>query len=241
MTQGPYATEAARIWYDKSYSKSGFSAQRRYPNEELLRFFGRHYFPMTPDRRRTVRALEMGCGSGANLWMVAREGFDAYGVDLSPEAISLCAAMLEHWQVSATLTVASMTACPYPDGYFDVVADVFSSYCLDESGFAQFLNEASRLLRPGGRFFSYTPSKASDAFRTPGPSRFIDASTLDGIRRKTSPYFGNNYPFRFIDGDEYRLALEAHGMRAVYNETVGRSYGDGKEYFEFVVIVAEKT
>ena len=149
--------------------------------------------------------------------------------------------MLEHWCVSATLAAASMTAPPYPDRYFDIVADVFSAYCLDECGFVQFLDEVSRLLRLGGRFFSYSPSKASDAFRNPGPSRHIDASTLDGIRRESSPYFGNDYPFRFIDGGEYQSALEARGMRTIYNETVGRSYNGGKEYFEFVVIVAEKT
>ena len=223
-----------------SYTHSGFSAQRRYPNEELLRFFGRHYFTIPIEQRRTIRTLEMGCGSGANLWMMAHEGFDTHGIDLSPEAINLCARMLEHWGVSATLSAASMTACPYPSNYFDVVVDVFSSNCLDENGFATSLDEVARLLRRGGRFFSYLPSKASDAFRDPGPSRCIDASTLDGIRRETSPYYGNNYPFRFITGDEYQLALEARSMRTVHNETVSRTYNDGKEHFEFVVIAAEK-
>lgn len=237
---GANAIESTKDWYEKSYGHSGFSAQRRYPNEELLRFFGRHYFPMPIERRHAIRVLEMGCGSGPNLWMMAREGFDAHGIDLSPEAINLCARMLKHWGVSATLSAASMTACPYPNGHFDVVADVFSSYCLDSGGFAIFLDEVARLLRSGGRFFSYFPSKASDAFRDPDPSRHIDASTLDGIRRDTSPYYGNYYPFRFTSGDEYRSALEARDMHTVYNETVGRTYSGGKEYFEFVVIVAER-
>jgi SAM-dependent methyltransferase len=232
--------EAAQSWYDKSYRHSGLSAQRRYTNEELLRFLGRHYFSMPRAQRIAIRVLELGCGSGANLWMVAREGFEAHGIDLSPEAISLCRQMLESWSVSATLNTVSMTACPYADEYFDVLLDVFSSYCLDESGFAKFLDEVSRLLRPGGRFFSYSPSKASDAFRDPGPSRRIDASTLDGIRRETSPYYGNYYPYRFITGQEYQSALSARGMRVVYNETVGRTYNEGKEYFEFVVIVGER-
>ena len=232
--------KTTRDWYDRSYRHSGLSAQRRYPNEELLRFLGRHYFSVPRDLRSTTRMLEVGCGSGANLWMIAREGFDAHGIDLSPDAIGLCRQMLESWDVSATLTTASMTACPYPDGYFDVVADVFSSYCLDESGFAEFLDDVSRLLRPGGRFFSYSPSKSSDAFRDPGPSARIDASTLDGIGRETSPYFGNTYPFRFIAAPDYHDALATRGIRTVYNETVGRTYSDGKEYFEFVVIVGER-
>jgi len=233
--------EVTRSWYDKSYGHSCFSAQRRYPNEELLRFFGRHYFPMPTAQRRTTHVLEVGCGSGANLWMIAREGFDAHGIDLSPEAIGLCARMLENWGAAATLSVASMTECPYASGFFDTIVDVFSSYCLDESGFAVFLSEMSRLLRPGGRYFSYFPSKRSDAFRNPGPSQRIGSSTLDGIHRETSPFYGNYYPFRFIAGEEYRFALNERNMRTVYEETVGRTYNKGTEYFEFVVIGAEKT
>jgi SAM-dependent methyltransferase len=117
---------------------------------------------------------------------------------------------------------------------------VFSSNCLDETGFARFLDEIGRLLRPGGRFFSYTPSKASDAFKDPGPSKKLDASTLDGIRREDAPFSGNLYPFRFMTGAEYATALESRGLRVTYNETVGRTYRGGDEYFEFVVIVGEK-
>jgi SAM-dependent methyltransferase len=231
---------ATKVWYDESYSRFGLSAQRRYPNEELVRFFGRHYFSMPAEQRRLTRVLEMGCGSGANLWMMAREGFDAYGIDLSPNAIDLCAQTLESWGVTATLNTGSMTACPYPGEYFDTVVDVFSSYCLDEASFQTFLNEVSRLLRPGGLFFSYSPSKASDAFRNPRPSAQIDDSTLDGIHRETSAYYGNFYPFRFITREEYEMALAGRGLRTIYNETVGRTSRSGNEYFEFVVIVAEK-
>jgi SAM-dependent methyltransferase len=180
--------------------------------------------------------LETGCGSGAKLWMIAREGFDAHGIELSPEGVVLCKKMLAHWQTQATVSAGDMTAVQYPDNSFDAVLDVFASYCLDER---LFLNEVKRILRPGGRFFSYSPSKASDAFRDPGPSRLIDASTLDGIRREGAAYYGNHYPFRFISPDEYAAALQSRQLRVIYNETVGRSYHSGEEYFEFVVIVGE--
>jgi len=228
-----------KSWHDESYRRSGFAAQRLYPNEELLRFFGRHYFRIPVQQRQAVRVLETGCGSGANLWMIAREGFDAHGIELSPEGVALCKKMLAHWQTQATVSLGDMTAIQHPDHSFDAVVDVFSSYCLDESGFAVFLDEVKRILRPGARFFSYTPSKASDAFRDPGPSRFIDASTLDGIRREGAAFSGNHYPFRFISPGEYVAALESRQLRVIYNETVGRTYRAGTEYFEFVVIVGE--
>ena len=179
-----------------------------YPNEELLRFFGAYYFALTPEVRKRVRVLEVGCGSGANLWMIAREGFEAHGIDLSPEGLMLCEQMLRKWDTAASLKQGDMTVLDYENGFFDVVVDVFSSYCMPEKQFDRFLDEVSRVLKPGGRFFSYHPSKNSDAFRDPGPARLIDASTLDGIRRPTSPYYPQDYPFHFIDPDEFATMLK---------------------------------
>lgn len=231
---------AAR-WYDRSYSSSGFSAQRRYPNEELLRFLGRNYFHLPINKRKSIRALEVGCGSGANIWTIAREGFDTFGLDLSPGGIDLCTQMLGRWGTTASLEVGDMTAMPYPNHFFDIIVDVFSSNCLTESGFAQFLQETHRLLKPNGRFFVFTPSKASDAFKHRTPSTLLDPSTLNGIRRETSPYFGNSYPFRFITTDEMRAALMSAGLTVTYLETVGRTYRGLSEYFEFVVAEATKS
>jgi SAM-dependent methyltransferase len=233
--------ELCKSWYDDSYRSGGFAAQRRYPNEELLRFLGRHYFSLPRGERKAIKILEVGSGSGANLWMIAAEGFDTHGIEISPPAVDLCHQMLAHWHSAADVRVADMTALPYADRSFDVVVDVFSTYCLDENGFKRFLDETKRVLRLGGRFFSYTPSKASDAFKRPGPSPAIDRSTLDGIRRKDAPFYGNFYPFRFIAPDEYSALLNERGLLVTYRETVGRTYRSGAEYFEFVVVVGENS
>ena len=98
MTDG--LLEKTKQWYDASYTAEGFKAQRLYPNEELLRFLGRHFFNSVPkDERKTIRVLELGCGSGANLWMISKEGFDTYGIDISNSAISLASKMLAHQQL----------------------------------------------------------------------------------------------------------------------------------------------
>ena len=231
---------ATQRFYVSAYTSNGLGAQRRYPNEELCRFMGRHFFGIENAKRRDVRILEVGCGSGANLWMIAREGFDAYGIDLSPEAIKLAQRTLEQYGTSATLAAGDMTACPFPDSRFACIVDVFSCNCLDEAAFRKFAREAKRLLAPGGLLFTYTPSKASDAFQDHVPARKIDASTLDGIRRETSPFLGNNYPFRFTTTEELNEILGNEGFTVTYGETAGRTYRGGEEYFEFVVLVAEK-
>ncbi|EGP06598.1 hypothetical protein CSIRO_3854 [Bradyrhizobiaceae bacterium SG-6C] len=129
---------------------------------------------------------------------------------------------------------------PYRKGIFSAVVDVFSAYCLNENEFSCYLDEVERVIKPGGRFFSYAPSKNSDAFKNYEPAKKIDESTLDGIARMTSPYVGNAYPFRFVSQTEFAAALYARGFEVVSNERVARSYRTGEEYFEFVSISAQK-
>lgn len=235
--------EECRSFFDASYRSAGLGAQRRYPNEELMRFMGRNFFSVPRSERKHIKLLEVGCGSGANLWALAREGFDVYGSDLSSEAIHLSRGMLESFDCTAHLEAGDMINLAYEEDFFDAVLDVFASYCLTEEHFAKFLNGVARVLKPGGIYFSYTPSKNSDVFKQTPASEKIDASTLNGIHRPSAPFYGNDYPFRFTGREEYARLLAAAGNGALsvtYNETVGRTYRDGKEYFEFVVVEAVK-
>ncbi len=73
--------------FETSYQRDGFAAcSADIRNEELVRFVSR----CEPIEVRGLRKfLDLGCGAGANLWMLAREGFDAYGIDSSPTALNL--------------------------------------------------------------------------------------------------------------------------------------------------------
>lgn len=232
--------EETRNWYDKSYASAGFGAQRRFPNEELCRFMGRNFFCIPDEQRQNVRILEVGCGSGANLWMVAKEGFDAFGLDISKDSLALAELMLRKYSCSAHLQVGDMTALEFDPDYFDAVLDVFSSNCLTEADGIRFLESVHRVLKPGGKFFSYFPGKKSDAFLNHAPSGKLDESTLDGIRRLDSPFFGNFYPFRFMSCKQYRALLEGLGFEVRYLETTSRTYAFGKESFEFISLEALK-
>ncbi|MDD5290975.1 MAG: class I SAM-dependent methyltransferase [Patescibacteria group bacterium] len=225
-------------WYEKNYKTKGFKAQRLYPNEELLRFMGNNYFP--EKHRNNIKILELGCGSGANLWMIAKENFDAYGIDISPEAVRLCKKMLQKWGVSASLRAGDFMSLPYKAGSFDCVVDVLATYCLPWKSFLKGLDEIRRVLKNGGKFFSFTPSVNSNAFKNFKPAKKIDCYTLNGIKRKNSPYVGNNFPFRFVAPADYGKILRKKGFRVSYLETVARTYRNLKEKFEYVVIVAEK-
>jgi ubiquinone/menaquinone biosynthesis C-methylase UbiE len=172
--------------------------------------------------------------------MVAKEGYDAYGIDISPTAIELGKIMLTKWGTEARLTVGSFTNLPYENEFFDVAFDVFSTNCLCESEFIICLSEVSRVLKKNGVFFSFTPSINSDAFKNYAPSAKIDEYTLNGIKNELSPYHNNNYPFRFISPLHYQELLENINFEVIYLELMSNTYRRMQEYFEFVVIGGKK-
>ncbi len=227
-------------WYENSYQEMGDSAQRKYPNEELIRFLGRDFFGTNKKVRQKIKMLEVGCGMGANLWPIAREGFSTYGIDISEKSIKLARKYLMSWGVNADLRKANMVKLPYKQNFFEVVFDVFSSYCLTTKEYEIFLHEVRRVLKKGGKFFSYTPSVTSQAFINYLPSEKIDEFTINGIKRKTSPFYGNDYPCRFTNQFYLAKKLKENNFKIEYLETVSRSYNSQSENFDFLVVVAIK-
>lgn len=99
---------------------------------------------------RTPRILDVGCGTGANLELLARYGA-AEGVDVSPEALAFCRARgLEN------VRQGEAERLPYEDDTFDLVTglDVVEHLDDDLAG----LSEMRRVLRPGGRALLFVPA-----------------------------------------------------------------------------------
>src|SRR5689334_7521108 len=100
-----------------THSKAG-----RYPTEDLIRFVARNFFSV-PDRKQ-VKILEIGCGTGPNLWFLAREGFTVAGIDGSRVALEEAQRYLSREGLSAQLDRGDVTALPYIDQSFDAVIDL---------------------------------------------------------------------------------------------------------------------
>jgi SAM-dependent methyltransferase len=101
---------------------------------------------------KTGRAsiLDVGCGTGANLELLAQYG-DAEGVDISGDALEFCRARgLQKVRLGAAETL------PYEDGSFDLVTalDVVEHLDDDVGG----LREMRRVLKPGGRALLFVPA-----------------------------------------------------------------------------------
>lgn len=75
----------------------------------------------TLQREGARRVLDLGCGLGRHLLVLAAEGFEAYGSDVSPTALDTCRRRLREAGLSATVTRGEMTDIPQPDGFYDAV------------------------------------------------------------------------------------------------------------------------
>jgi ubiquinone/menaquinone biosynthesis C-methylase UbiE len=125
----------------------------KYPGENLIIFIAKNFYKLD---RKTIRILEVGCGPGANVWYVSREGFDAYGIDGSPTAIETAKKRLHDENLKASLIVGDINKLPYEDNYFDAVIDNECIYSNTLNDTNLILSEINRVLKSGGLFYSRT-------------------------------------------------------------------------------------
>ena len=107
------------------------------------------------DRKRSLRMLDVGCGTGFSLaWL--RERFNsqaAFGVDVSPHAAAL-------WRLRDldTVSIASADSLPFAADEFDLVTCFDVIYQLGREEARTALGEMCRVLKPGGLLFIREPA-----------------------------------------------------------------------------------
>ena len=108
------------------------------------------------DNCKTI--LDAGCGNGRNLFYFLRNGYEVFGVDPNPDAITAIR------QLSATLApknppenfaICNAEDMPYPDAMFDlVISSAVLHFAKDDHQFDKMLQAMFRVLKPGGYFFA---------------------------------------------------------------------------------------
>jgi SAM-dependent methyltransferase len=158
----------------------------RYPPEELIRFVARNFFSVSD--RREVRILELGCGTGANIWFCAREEFDVYGIDGSKSAIAKAKQRLKKEELKAHLQIGDIASLYslFPAGYFDAVIDVVCLQHNELRAVQSILDQVLIALKPQGKIFSMLVAAGSygDGLgREVAPGTFVDieAGPLQGM------------------------------------------------------------
>jgi ubiquinone/menaquinone biosynthesis C-methylase UbiE len=149
----------------------------RYPYDAIVSF-------VFANRQSDSRLLEVGCGTGNNLWFAAREGVQVVGVDASENAINKARQRFAAEDLCGEFYVADFTSLPLDDNSVDLVIDRAALTCADFEGMQQAINEISRVLKPGGRFMfnpysdSHSSSRSGDYSVASGTVSNISAGNI---------------------------------------------------------------
>ena len=145
-TQGSWSPVWEKIFNESEWGK--------YPAESLIRFIARNFYHQ---QRSEIRILEVGCGPGANLWYVSREGFQTYGVDGSATAVDKAKHRLALEGLKADIYVGDVIVLDqFENDYFDAVIDAECVCCNNLINSKKILAEAKRVLKINGLFYSRT-------------------------------------------------------------------------------------
>lgn len=168
------------IWEEK-YNQ-GHS--ERYPWDMVVSFVFRHY--PRDKQRHEVKILEVGCGTGSNLWFAAREGFQVTGIDGSRSAITYAQKRFSSEGLTGDFKVSDFTELPFESNCFDLVIDRGSITCCGLLAGKKAVKEVQRVLQAGGKFL-YNPyserhsSYVSGESGSDGLTLGISAGTLVGV------------------------------------------------------------
>ena len=169
------------IW-EQHYSQG--SHLNRYPFDLVVSFVYRHY--PRHKLRHAIRILEVGCGTGNNLWFMAREGFQVLGIDASVSAVKFAKHRFFEEGLRGDFQVGDFVLLPFYNEFFDLAIDRCSITCCGQSSAHRAVNEVNRVLQLGGKllFNCYSKRHTSYGSGRPGPDGLrvdISAGTLVGV------------------------------------------------------------
>lgn len=204
----------------------------KYPPEPVIRGVMRA-FSKVPERK-LVNILDLGCGTGANTWFLAREGFSVAGIDGSPTAISLNRQRLLEDGLDADLRVGDFTAVlPWSDGSFAMVIDNASLYANPLPAIQIAIDEAYRLCAPGGRFVSLSFTERTWGFGLGRPGQ--DPGAYSDITE--GPLAGKGF-VQFLTKAQIRTLFAKFSSVAI--ETTSYTLNEGEKLIELWVVEARK-
>jgi SAM-dependent methyltransferase len=206
----------------------------KYPAEVLIRFIAQNYY-QAPDRSK-IRVLELGCGPGANLWFLAREGFSFVGIDGSATAINQAETRLDEecpgWRARGELIVGDITSITSSfEPVFDAVIDSECVYCTPYEEALGIYAESRRVLKDGGMIFVRTFN--TDTWGC-GTGELVDKNT----------YFCNEGPLagkglsRFTEYDDIPHLLNSFSL--LHIELLSQTYLNRSKKVDEWIIIAEK-
>lgn len=166
---------SSELWYETYYRDQNLVppafVQTRL--EEIVAEFARY--------RKTNRLLDLGCGAGNLLLAARKNGWDAQGLDVAPNAIQHVR------ELGFEVFHGELLDARLPSEHFDVITAAELLEHLPDP--RAELKEIARLLRPGGLFWTTTPHARGLAARVLGlkwrcisPPEHLQLFSVQGLK-----------------------------------------------------------
>ena len=173
-----------------------FTGERVIPGQVDTDLWNEHFarYAFSARLARGKRVLDMGCGAGYGSAELAKQALKVTGLDVSSDAV---AHARQHFSSSNVEFVeGSAAAAPLPDQSFDlIVAFEVIEHLAD---WRKLLEEARRLMAPGGQFVVSTPNKlyyqATRAVSGPNPYHEHEFE-FEEFRQALAEYFPHSILF----------------------------------------------
>lgn len=141
-------------------------------------------------KEKAKRILDLGCGSGRHTIMLAKAGFDVYGMDASKEGLKQTKEWLKKEKLKAKLKKASCyKKFPFKKDFFDATISIQVIHHAKIKQIRYCISEIERVLKPKGIAF-VTVTKAicgrrATKFKKVAPRTYI---MLDGDEKGVVHY-----------------------------------------------------
>ena len=150
-----------QVW-DREYRKSKLLTKDNKPQADVVRFV-KFLKKEEGVMLENLQILDLGSGAGRNSFYFAEMGNNVTGMEISKTAIQIA----EENAKGANLDIKYIKQSigekfTVKDGSVDILLDVTSSNSLTEAEREVFLSESSRVLKPGGYFFTKALCKDGD-------------------------------------------------------------------------------
>lgn len=165
--------------WERVHQNTEWSTDR---NSILAEIFEKNYGDLK--ERKSLKFLDLGCGTGANTIYLAQQGCRVIAVDASPTAIEKTRANLIGLRHLVDTRVADIRELDIEPGSLDCIVDMHCFSCMPLAEVKEIIAKAKGWLKPDGWFFSrmacepFDPSVIrSDYYRLCTMEEAMDAFT----------------------------------------------------------------
>ncbi len=190
--------KAFNKWTDFYLNSDMKDSNQLYPSENLIRMLKGNYIKNLNKNYKGKKVIDIGFGSGNNLFFLNQLEMDLYGTEVSDEICKEYVNKLKKFNINVKLKEGFNSKLPFNNGFFDyLISWNVIHYENSESKMKNAIKEYSRVMKKNGRIFISTTGPDHSILRG---AKLVD-NHLYQIKRKDN--FRENEIYFYFDNEYY--------------------------------------